>query len=354
MVFMYTVENSEDLASLSPYIIIGAGGGGEKFSSFTGVETVGFLDDSEEKQGSEFCGHVVEGDLVELIKKTNSKSVAIMLPIGAEGAALKHAVTALALGQNVVTSFRSLPLKDNPSLIKLAEEEGLIIKEINSKLHVLEKALDFAPIKDTEILPKINYLHKKPLVFVGGTSQECGKRTTTYNLGKIAEEKGLKSIVLSTDEMGLEKPTYINFRAFSLGVMDLAAAMMGVIKHIEETEDPDIIFVEGQSSLTELGNPHPKGGAASLLFGTRPDAVILCHRPNHPNRTPQGITKELTAIEAIEDTKVIGLSINRRNKPAESLEAIEKEFNLPTVDIYDGENGGIEKLLDTIIDYLNL
>lgn len=351
---MYTVQNTDDLASLSPYVIVGAGGGGEKFSCFTGVETLGFIDDSKQKQGKEFCGHVVEGDLAKLIKETNSKSVAIMLPIGAEGAALKHAVTALSLGQNVITSFRSLPLKDNPSLIKLAESEGVTIKEINSKLGALEEILDFAPLVDTEVLPKFDYMHKKPVVFVAGTSQECGKRTTTFNLGKIAEAKGLKSVVISTDEMGLEKPTYVNFRAFSLGVMDLAVAIMGVIKKIEEKEDPDIIFVEGQSSLTELGNPHPKGGAASLLFGTKPDAVVLCHRPNHPNREPQGIAKELRAVEAVQDTKVIGISVNRRNSPDEDLEAIEEEFNLPAVDIYADANGGIERLLDSICDYLDL
>lgn len=349
---MYSINSNEDFKELSPFIIIGAGGGGEKFSNFPGVETAGFLDDSVEKQGKDFCGHIVGSDLKQLVEETNSKSVAIMLPIGAEGAALKYAVQAIDLGQNVLTSFRSLPIEDNPSLLKFAKQKNVQIKQISSRLDNVEKVMGTAPDKCTEVLPKVTYKHKKPVIFVGGTSQECGKRTTTRKLGEAAKNKGLNAIIISTDEMGLEKPTDINFRAGSLSVMDVPALIMGTIKYMEENEDPDVIFVEGQSSLTEQGNPHPKGLSASILFGAMPDAVVLCHRPNHPFREPVGIETELKAIEAVEPTKVIALSINRRNSQDESLEDIEKEFSLPTVDLHTDSNGGIERLLNTVLDYI--
>ena len=349
---MYSVKSSEDLAELSPFIIIGAGGGGEKFSNFTGVETEGFLDDSTEKQGKDFCGYVVGSDLKQLVEETNSKSVAIMLPIGAEGAALKYDVQAIDLGQNIITSFRSLPLEENPALIKFAKQKGVVAKQISSRLDNVKKVIGTAPEKVTEVLPKITYVHKKPVIFVGGTSQECGKRTTTRKLGEIAKEMGLNAIIFSTDEMGFEKPTDINFRAGSLSVMDVPAAVMGTIKYMEENENPDIIFIEGQSSLTEMGNPHPKGLSASILFGAMPDAVVLCHRPNHPFREPIGMDVELNAIEAVEPTKVIALSINRRNDSEFSLEKTEEEFNLPTVDIHTNSNGGLKRLIETVLDYV--
>lgn len=349
---MYSVKSSDDLEELSPFIIIGAGGGGEKFSNFSGVETAGFLDDSKDKQGKEFCGHIVGSDLKTLVEETNSKSVAIMLPIGAEGAALKYAVQAIDLGQNVVTSFRSLPLEENPAIVKFANQKNVKVKQISSRLDNVEKVMGITPEKVTETLPKIMYVHKKPVIFVGGTSQECGKRTTTRKLGQIAKEMGLKAIIFSTDEMGFEKPTDINFRAGSLSVMDVPAAIMGTIKYMEENEDPDIIFVEGQSSLTETGNPHPKGLSASILFGAMPDAVVLCHRPKHPFREPIGIEAELNAIEAVEPTKVIALSINRRNDSDYSLEEVEKEFNLPTVDIHTDSNGGLKRLIETVLKYV--
>jgi uncharacterized NAD-dependent epimerase/dehydratase family protein len=349
---LYSIKSSKDFEDLSPFIIIGAGGGGEKLSNFPGVETAGFLDDSKDKQGTEFCGHIVGSNLKDLVEETNSKSVAIMLPIGAEGAALKYAVQAIDLGQNVLVSFRSLPIEDNPSLIKFANQKGVQLKQISSRLDNVKKIMGTAPEKCTEVLPKITYYHKKPVIFVGGTSQECGKRTTTRKLGQAAKQMGLNAKIISTDEMGLEEPTDINFRAGSLSVMDVPAVIMGTIKYMEEEENADIIFVEGQSSLTETGNPHPKGLSASILFGAMPDAVVLGHRPNHPFREPVGIKTELNAIEAVEPTKVIALSINRRNAPEESLEDIEDEFGLPTVDLHTDSNGGIERLLKTVLDYV--
>ena len=349
---MYSITSSKDFQDLSPFIIIGAGGGGEKLSNFDGVETAGFLDDSKAKQGKEFCGHIVGSDLKTLVEESNSKTVAIMLPIGAEGAALKYAVQAIDLGQNVLTSFKSLPLEENPSLIKFANQKGVQIKQISSRLDNVEKVIGTAPEKVTEVLPKITYHHKKPVIFIGGTSQECGKRTTTRNLGKAAKELGLNAKIFSTDEMGLQPPTDINFRAGSLSVMDVPSAIMGTVKYFEEEEDADIIFIEGQSSLTETGNPHPKGLSAAILFGAMPDAVVLCHRENHPFREPVGISTELNAIEAVEPTKVVALSINRRNAPDLSLENIESKFNLPTVDIHTDSNGGLKRLLKTVLDYI--
>ena len=39
--------------------------------------------------------------------------------------------------------------------------------------------------------------------------------------------------------------------------MDVPAAVLSAIKYVEETKKPDIIFIEGQSSLTEK-NPKKK------------------------------------------------------------------------------------------------
>ena len=61
-------------------------------------------------------------------------------------------------------------------------------------------------------------------------------------------------------------------------------------KDDEETEDSDEeveieeIYEDSISSLTEDGNPHPRGLSASILVGAHPDAVIVGHRPNHPYR----------------------------------------------------------------------
>ena len=350
MKFLYSVKSVKDIQDLNPFIVVGCGGGGEKFSNLEGVEAVGFIDDNEEKQGKKFCGHMVAGSLEECLKHApEAKSIVIMLPIGAEGAALKYAVQAIDAGLNVITSFRSLSISENASLKKFADSKNLVIKDIGPRLDVVEKIAGIAPEKSCEVLPKISYSPKAPVIFVGGTSQECGKRTTTKMLGLASSERGLTSAIISTDEMGLEEPTDFNFRAGSLSAMDVPAAVLSAIKYVEETKKPDIIFIEGQSSLTEKGNPHPRGLSAAILIGAAPDAVIVGHRPNHPYREPRGIEEEIKAIEAVEPTKVVGLSINLKNASGETLEEFESKFNLPAEDVY---NNGASKLLDAIFEFL--
>lgn len=349
---MYSIVSVEELQSLNPFIVIGCGGGGEKFSNLDGIETVGFVDDDVEKQGTFFCGSKVSSTLIDAITDNKKvKSVAIMLPIGAEGSALKYAVQAIDNGKNVVSSFRSLSLNENTSLLNFANDKNVSIKEISPRLDVIKDIFGVSPLHCCETLPKISYKPKASIVFVGGTSQECGKRTTTRLLGKEAIDRGLKAAVISTDEMGLEKPADLNFRAGSLSAMDIPSAILGAIKYIEEKKNPEIIFVEGQSSLTEEGNPHPRGLSAAILIGAAPDVTIVCHRPNHPYRHPKGIKEEIKAIEALEPTNVVGLSINLKNAPDLDLKDFESENNLLAVDIF---NNGVSKLLDVILNYLRI
>lgn len=351
MKLLYSIKSVKEIQDLNPFIVVGCGGGGEKFSNLEGVETVGFIDDNVKKQGKEFCGYIVAGSLDESLKHTkDAKSLVIMLPIGAEGGALKYAVQAIDAGLNVITSFRSLSITENISLKKFADAKGVVIKDIGPRLDVVKTIAGVAPKKSCEVLPKISYESKAPVIFVGGTSQECGKRTTTKKLGIASMKRGLTPAIISTDEMGLEDPTDFNFRAGSLSVMDVPAAILSAIKYAEETKQPDIIFIEGQSSLTEKGNPHPRGLSAAILIGAAPDAVIVGHRPNHPYREPRGIEEEIRAIEAVEPTKVVGLSINLKNADLDLCpEFFESKYNLPAEDVY---NNGADKLLDAIFEYL--
>ena len=348
---MYSIKSVKEIQELNPFIVVGCGGGGEKFSNLEGIKTVGFIDDDVRKQGKQFCGHVVSDSLEKCLKESpDAKSMVIMLPIGAEGTALKYAVQAIDKGLNVVSSFRSLSINENLALKKFADTKNVVLKEISPRLDVVEKIAGVAPKKSCEVLPKISYKPKAPVIFVGGTSQECGKRTTTKMLGLECKKRGMNPAIISTDEMGLEQPTDFNFRAGSLSAMDVPSAVLSAIKYVEDNKQPDIIFIEGQSSLTEKGNPHPRGLSAAILIGAAPDAVIVGHRPNHPYREPRGIVEEIKAIEAVEPTKVVGLSINLKNAELDmDVEYFESQFDLPVEDVY---NNGASKLVDAIFEYL--
>ena len=88
--------------------------------------------------------------------------------------------------------------------------------------------------------------------------------------------------------------------------MDVPAAVLSAIKYVEETKKPDIIFIEGQSSLTEKGNPHPRGLSAAILIGAAPDAVII--GPSNPITSISPILSLDGVKEALENTHVIAVS----------------------------------------------
>ena len=125
---MYSITSVKEIQDLNPFIVVGCGGGGEKFSNLEGVETVGFIDDDVNKQGKPFMGFTVADSLeAALAQDDSANSVAIMLPIGAEGSALKYAVQAIDHGKNVICSFRSLSVDDNLALSKFASRNNVII-----------------------------------------------------------------------------------------------------------------------------------------------------------------------------------------------------------------------------------
>ena len=66
--------------------------------------------------------------------------------------------------------------------------------------------------------------------------------------------------------------------------------------------------------------------------------------------TIRGIEEEIKAIEAVEPTKVVGISINLKNAELDlDTEYFEHKYDLPVEDVY---NNGASKLLDAILDYL--
>ncbi len=309
---MRVVESEKDLERLNPFVVVGAGGGGEKFATLPTVEAVAMVDDDPRKEGTVVAGLKVTRDLDSAME--DAESVAIMLPKGAEHRALEVAVLAINRGLNVVTSFRSLPLSEHPALVRLAEERGVEIMELSDRLDVVKEVAGDAPEKCTEVVPKKDEPETDvPTVFVGGTSQECGKRTTTFALAEGLEELGFEAATVGTGEFAALRAD-VGFRAGSLCVMDVASAVAHAVDHVAEVKDPDVIVVEGQSSLTERGNPHPRPLYMGILLGSSPDSVVVCHRPNHPFREPRGVVDEIRAIRSVEPgVEVAAVSVNPRN-----------------------------------------
>ena len=117
-----------------------------------------------------------------------------------------------------------------------------------------------------------------------------------------------------------------------------AGELEALIVEAFERESPDVIFIEGQGSLS-----HPAYSTSSFIIrGSCPDGVVLQHAPGRRHRCdfdqmamPDPAT-EINLIQTFAATKVIGLTLNHEHMTdAEVSAAImryEQELGIPATD----------------------
>lgn len=192
-----------------------------------------------------------------------------------------------------------------------------------------------------------------PVIAVLGTDCACGKRTTAVELNKALNDLGLKSIMIATGQTSLMQgakygaPMDALVSQFAIG--ELENAVVQAFEH----ENPDIILVEGQSSVS-----HPAFmSSIGILKGSVPDGIILQHPPGRkvrcdfPNLMMPTVEREIQLIEAIAPSPVIAIALNHESLTDEEIPPIitdyEDRFGLPTTDVL---NYGCQKLVQALGD----
>ena len=183
------------------------------------------------------------------------------------------------------------------------------------------------------------------VVLTLGTDCAVGKRTTTFELYQAAQAAGLDAGWVATGQTG------IMIGADEGVVVDRVPAdfIAGVVEDLVSTvaADHDLVFVEGQASLTHRAY---SGVTLSILHGAWPDAVVLADEPVRESRTHferfqvNGVEKELRLIEDLSDASVAALST--WGDPAEQA----KRYGLPAANVY--HDSGASKLLSAIQETL--
>ena len=105
-----------------------------------------------------------------------------------------------------------------------------------------------------------------------------------------------------------------------------------------ENENPDVIIIEGQGSLS-----HPAFSSTSfILRGSCPNGVVLQHAPHRKKRCDfermamPDPAMEINLIQTFSDTKVIGLTINHEemkdNEVSTAITQYERVLGIPATD----------------------
>jgi uncharacterized NAD-dependent epimerase/dehydratase family protein len=203
-------------------------------------------------------------------------------------------------------------------------------------------------IQDVRKPPQLKDLHvftgqiakvNVPVIAILGTDCACGKMTTAVELNKALNKLGIKSVLVATGQTSL-------MQGFKYGVAIDALVSQFVIGEIEnavvqafEQESPDLILVEGQSSLS-----HPAFmSSVGILKGCMPDGIILQHPPGRalrcdfPNLAMPNIVSEIRLIKAISQSQVIAIALSHENlteiEIQQTITSYESRLLLPTTDV---------------------
>ncbi len=233
----------------------------------------------------------------------------------------------LSLGIGVVNGLHE-NLSDNWTFSQLAVDNHAIIHDIRrvpslGELHFWEGRIQEVTSKKVAVL---------------GTDCALGKRTTTKFLEEEFNRRGHTAEMIFTGQTGWMQGLRYGF-IFDVIPNDFVCGEVEHAIHSCWAEvNPEIILVEGQSSLR---NPSGPCGLEFIISG-RMDAVVLQHIPTrthfHDHEDYDALMPDpLDEIELIErlGTQVVGLSINTQDMTAEDVARyraeMESRLDIPIV-----------------------
>lgn len=171
---------------------------------------------------------------------------------------------ALTQGYGLVNGLHEY-ISDIPELARLAESRGLEVIDVRKPKKF--KDLHFWTGKIKEV--------KCPKIAVLGTDCALGKRTTTRFLVDAMRKAGFKAEMIYTGQTGWMQGAKYGF-VFDSTLNDfISGEMEHAVYTCYQEVRPDIIFIEGQSSLRNPSGP----AGAEWICSAAADGVVLQHNP---------------------------------------------------------------------------
>ncbi len=226
---------------------------------------------------------------------------------------------AISLGMNIVSGLHEF-LSDSPGFVAASKARNVKLIDIRKPRDKKDLRLFSGRITDVTC----------PRIAVLGTDCAIGKRTTSTILTRALNRYGLNAVMVGTGQTCLIQGARYGVAMDAIPSQFCAGELEATIIEAFENEQPDIIIIEGQSSLS-----HPAYSTSSfILRGSCPDGVILQHAPKRPHRCdfPEMAmpdpSSEINLIQTFADTKVIGLTLNHENMGEDEVDSAIKKYEL--------------------------
>jgi uncharacterized NAD-dependent epimerase/dehydratase family protein len=253
---------------------------------------------------------------------------------------------ALIHGYGLVNGLHEY-ISEIPELADFARSRGLEIIDVRKPKKFKDLHFWTGKIKNVHC-PKIAVL---------GTDCALGKRTTTRFLTEAMKNAGYRAEMIYTGQTGWMQGARYGF-VFDSTLNDfISGEMEHAIVQCWEEAKPDIIFIEGQSSLR---NPSGPAGAEWIVSGDA-NAVVLQHNPPrkqykdmeyYPAYIPE-IKDEIALIKTY-GAPTVALTVNtaKMTEKAAREYAIEKEKELGIPVVLPLEDG-VERLVAIFKDMID-
>ncbi|MEM6359605.1 MAG: DUF1611 domain-containing protein [Bacteroidota bacterium] len=203
---------------------------------------------------------------------------------------------------------------------------------------------------------KINTV-KCPKIAVLGTDCALGKRTTGKFIVNELRANGYNAHMIYTGQTGWLQGTKYGFIFDSTPNDFISGELEHAILDCWKNENPDIIILEGQSSLR-----NPSGPCGSeYIISAELDGVILQHDPtrtfyngleSYGKKIPP-LEEEIELIKML-GTRTVAVTLNTQNLDTAEAQStklrIEEEIGLPVIaPLYDG----VEVIVQSLINMFN-
>lgn len=262
---------------------------------------------------------------------------AVLIGVATDGGGLPAAlhapiVTAAELGLTIVSGLHEL-LRDDAAISAVAARSGARLWDVR------------VPPADIPLFSGGAYDAPACVVLAVGSDCAVGKMTAMLKIERAALDAGARAEFLATGQTGI----LIAGSGIALDSV-VSDFVTGAAEQLVlgARRDSDVLLVEGQGAIF-----HPAYAPVTfgLLYGTAPDALVLCHRP----RTTQ-IAGFSTPIPSVPELVRMHEEILRHLKPARvaaivldtsalaaedaaaAIAITERDANLPTDDPV--RNGG--------------
>ncbi len=226
--------------------------------------------------------------------------------------------TAVEKGISVVNGLHEY-LNDKPDLVAIAANTGTQLVDVRrpkqrSDLHFWDGSI---------------YKVTAPIVAVIGMDCAMGKRTTARMLKQACANEGVKAEMIYTGQTGWLQGGEYGF-IFDSTLNDFVSGELehAIVSCWSET-NPDVLFLEGQSSLR---NPSGPCGLELLISGNAKYVVLIFapKRKYFDNEKHWGeiptVASEIELIEKL-GSKVIAVAVNTENCTTQEAFAYQKEYS---------------------------